>query len=121
MTVIDPGHYYQLRRLDAPKGSDLYLRFVSRVGSNYPGNKTAYPGTTLQEVYRACINRTIHLDNQKKHWTNRVVIWASILCVYMLEWRAASRHNRPRPSMHDSVWGDMCSKCLHVGCNGSCH
>lgn len=121
MTVIDPGHYFSLLRLDTLKGGDLTLRFVKRQGTKYPGNTGSYPGTTLQEVLRACISRTKYLHKQAWHWTNLILLVCLHLAVWMLEIRAAIHHGRRIPGVHAAVYGPVCVKCLHVGCKGSCH
>lgn len=55
MKVIDPGHVYDLRSLDGEQLNRLV--FVKREGPSYPGNVGHYPGTTMQEVLRALIDR----------------------------------------------------------------
>jgi hypothetical protein len=116
MTVIDPGHTYELGVLD---GTDReILRFVKREGPNYPGNVGVQCGTTLQEVLRACIDRVKYLDNQIPCMENKRVIIHLGLAIDMLEQRAAHRHNRRAPE--DSVGGTTCPLCLHVGCIGNC-
>ena len=60
--VIDPGHVYDLRRLDGP-GVER-LTFVKREGPRYPGNVGKHPGTTMQEVIRALIDRAEYVNAQ---------------------------------------------------------
>ena len=115
MTVIDPGHYYSLLRLDADKGGDLTLRFVMRVGDKYPGNKNTYPGTTLQEVLRACLDRVGYLHRQKRHWSNCFVYCFISFSIWFLELRAAHIHKRRVPNLLEAIHGTCCPKCLHVG------
>lgn len=128
MTVIDPGHRYKLNMLDVGKDrifSDTSwhadLIFVKRCGPGYPGNNSSYPGTTLQEVIRSCLDRVWYLQSQIWNWRNCFIIGCLILCLWLLEWRASQRHNRRRPSMKQAAYGKQCSKCLHVGCAGRCH
>jgi hypothetical protein len=119
MIVSDPGHIYMLSALDG--GSPQTLTFVKREGDKYPGNVGHYPGTTLQEVLRACINRIEYLDSQIKSPANFIAIQALKLAIVCFEDRAADRHGRHRNKPHDSVYGPQCPKCLHVGCKGQCH
>lgn len=70
MKVIDPGHKYELSTLDGDD-SPVVLTFVKRVGANYPGNESAYAGTTLQETLRACLDRLAYLDRQLPDPCNR--------------------------------------------------
>jgi len=36
--------------------------------------------------------------------------------IYSLEERAAERHGRITPDVHEAVFGRTCPKCGHVGC-----
>ncbi len=67
MKVLDPGHSYELNILDysAGKPKQPFLIFVKRLGPKFPGNTgEAYPGTTLQEVLRACCDRLRYVSEQ---------------------------------------------------------
>ena len=66
MRVLDPGHMYLLQQLDdtARVEPNDSLVFVKRMGDNYPGNKSAYPGTIIQDVLRCCIDRLKYVDKQ---------------------------------------------------------
>lgn len=132
MKVLDPGHYYELATLDpAIMVPEIHLRFVKRLGPNFPGNRDAYPGTTLQEVLRACCERLRYVG-QQGHELNQPIqacqysaealghLRAAILC---LERRAALMHHRDPLDigLDMAETGTCCAKCNHVGCQGLCH
>jgi hypothetical protein len=97
MKILDPGHKYELDQLDHPKYlimDPLELVFVKREGKKYPGNLSHYPGTIIQEVLRACIDRLLYLHKQDPHWVNVVVIDALRGAIKLLEKRAYERHSR---------------------------
>lgn len=99
MRVLDPGHRYELNQLDlntAPvfERFSVVLRFVKREGEKFPGNIGHYPGTTLQEVNRACIDRVKYVDNQISHPNNKIIIFLYRLIIWLLEKRAFERHNK---------------------------
>jgi len=124
MKVIDRGHVYDLFALDNDKGQPPpSLVFVKREGPGYPGNVGHHYGTNIQDVLRACIDRVQYLDNQIPHFTNTHVIKHLRAALENLEMRAAMRHGR---SIYDMPPGDIekcafCSKCGHIGCDGTCH
>lgn len=119
MTCIDPGHRYLLATLDGD-GSPIPLDFVKREGEKYPGNIGSHPGTTLQEVWRASIDRLKYLDEQEPHMANQLAISLLELTISTLEDRAADRHGRPHGTVHDYCYGQQCPHCLHAGCAGQC-
>lgn len=92
MKVIDPGHTYALDSLDGDESQ--VLNFVKRVGNIYPGNENAHPGTTIQEVCRALIDRVKHIDGQNEHWVNPLIISYLRSIIRLCEKRAYERHNR---------------------------
>jgi len=120
MKVLDPGHLYELQVLD---GGDLtvQLRFVKREGAKFPGNVGHYPGTNMQEVLRALINRLAYLDNQQPDPRNTAIISKLADSIFLLEQRAAEHHERKPPTWSVSIMGIPCRKCGHVGCEGTCH
>jgi hypothetical protein len=123
MKVLDPGHVFELGVLDAESAEyepPPLLKFVKRVGAKYPGNATPYSGTTTQEVLRACISRAIYVDTQTSCWQTRVGMWLMCIVVWLFEHRAAKRHGRVPPTLHEAVWGHPCQVCGHVGCWGGC-
>jgi len=115
MKVIDPGHKYSLAHLDGD--GETILDFVKREGHKYPGNVGANPGTNMQEVLRALIDRVKHLNAQKPSIYNRELLDAFRASLYWLERRAAQEHNRPTPDMKgECEFLPVCPKCGHIGC-----
>jgi hypothetical protein len=134
--VIDPGHVYDLDWLDGQpeegilhnaKGAGPYviqsrLIFVKRMGETYPGNLNHFPGTTIQEVLRALIDRVRYLDGQIPDIRNKGVVRNLQDAIWLLEQRAAERHGRTLDITALQIEGrPTCPKCLHVGCDGRCH
>lgn len=121
MITIDAGHTYALDRLDGL--GDQELRFVKREGAKFPGNVGHYPGTNLQEVLRACIDRVKYLDHQVQCRENLLILEHLRSCIRLLEERAAKRHGRePDVRMYGILtsdpieWLPTCPKCGHIGC-----
>lgn len=115
MTILDPGHLYMLRTLDG--GFPNELRFVKRVGEKYPGNCSAYAGTTSQEVLRALIDRAKYVNGQIYFPENDLVLWHLRSALWLLESRAARTHGRfldAQPT--DIETRPVCSCCLHIVC-----
>lgn len=127
MKVVDPGHRYLLHRLDISGATpdaipSPVLQFVKREGPGYPGNQGHYPGTNLQEVFRACIDRLQYLDNQIHDPHNNVVINNLRGCISNLEARAAERHSRDWLEPAEPIETvPFCVECGHIGCKGECH
>lgn len=125
MKRIDPGHMFELLTLDGPDRPQ-YLTFVKRLGDKYPGNKPpAYPGTNMQSVIRALIDRTMWLIQQadilgdkQSHDEDVAIINNLSNCLYLLEHRAMRKHGLDANSLtqYDAVHGPMCPKCGHVHC-----
>lgn len=92
MEVIDPGYRYKLGELD---GNSVFstLQFVKRDNptEKYPGNTTAYPGTTIQEVSKVLIDRVKYLDNREPHEVNPEIIKKFREVIYLLEKRNADK------------------------------
>lgn len=119
MRPIDPGHAYRLDQLDGDSCTGLV--FVKREGEGYPGNVGHYAGTNLQEVFRACIDRVKHINQQVPHSANGGIIWALRYCIWMLELRAAERHRRITPEFAEEIETmPTCKLCGHIGCYGEC-
>ena len=120
MTVLDPGHRYELHHFD---GSAIeVLQFVKREGPGYPGNCGHYEGTNIQEVLRALIERLQYLDKQIHHRCNDVSIYNLRNVIRLLEIRAAERHGRPVPMFtYDIETMPTCVGCGHIGCSGECY
>src|SRR5687768_16784057 len=94
MRVLDKGHEYELGSLDGDYVQRL--RFVKRYDpvdpSKFPGNVNSYPGTTLQMVIRALLNRVRYLQGQKWCVENVLITFFLRASVWLLELRAARRH-----------------------------
>lgn len=121
MKVIDPGHEYELTMLDLPEGFVETLMFVKREGPGYPGNVGHHPGTNIQEVLRALIDRVKYLNNQITDARNGRVISHLRNAMWLLEDRAAERHGRTLDvHMREIEKLPTCTKCGHVSCEGKC-
>lgn len=119
MYTIDPGHRYRLFHLDGTRST--FLQFVKRVGAKFPGNAPPVSqGTTLQEVYRACLERAMHLQGQAPCDETEGVIKLTIHAIRLLEGRAARLHGRPEPPLREMIEGPFCGACGHAGCKGEC-
>lgn len=127
MKIIDPGHVYELAWVDGHPGFGMDRRnllvFVKREGEKYPGNVGHHPGTQVQEVLRALIDRLKYVDAQDPHRFNSVVLDSLRNSIYLLETRAAEKRGRHLPigllvrRIEDAP---TCGKCGHVGCEGAC-
>lgn len=123
MTVLDPGHLYALAHLDG--NLKELLRFVKREGDKYPGNEGSYPGTNMQEVLRALIDRIQYVDKQDPCDENIGVLQCFREAITLLEKRAARRSKRGmlaiRLAAIDGIEkAPFCNQCGHVGCRGLC-
>lgn len=120
MKVIDPGHNYLLSSYDG--GVPVRLTFVKRNDppEKYPGNYNAHPGTQIQEVLRALINRTQYVNNQFPCEQTEEVEANLARSIWLLEQRHAERHGQPDAmNIHDveGIEGrDYCSECGHIIC-----
>lgn len=121
MRVLDAGHYYELDRLDGP-GVEM-LQFVKREGEGYLGNVGHCPGTNMQEVIRALIDRCKYLDAQIPCVETVATIAALRTALLLLELRAARRHGREWTvaSFTGLENFPVCERCGHIGCHGECH
>src|SRR6188768_3781183 len=115
MEVIDPGHKYKLLTLDGQL--EQVLTFVKRHDSQdparFPGNTESYPGTTMQSVIRALLERMGYLQNQIPHPNNELVVRRLRECLWLLEARAAERHGYDFKaySVEDIEKMPMCPHC----------
>jgi hypothetical protein len=121
MKVLEAGHTYALQSLDG--GDWETLSFVKREGPGYPGNKGTHPGTIIQEVLRACIDRLDYVNNQIPCVENRYAKDALQTAIWCLERRAAGRHEREfRFPTAEIEKLPTCSGCGHIGClEKNCH
>lgn len=118
MKVLDPGHEYVLDSLDGELHQTL--TFVKREGSKYPGNVGSHPGTTMQEVLRALIERAEYVNRQIPCEETFMAISLMKSALLLFELRAARRHGRPLTASVEEVVSGVgkCKKCGHVGCVG---
>ena len=119
MKVIDPGHQYELLTLDGDLRQTL--TFVKRMDAEhpekYPGNTSAYPGTTIQSVVRCLVERVDYLQNQIPHMNNVAIKQRFLEVLWLLEDRAAERHGREFGyRLEDMTEMPMCPHCGHVVC-----
>jgi len=118
MRVIDPGHQYALAHLDG--NQEELLTFVKREGEEYPGNRGSHPGTNMQEVIRALMDRTKYMNAQIRHPANNDVLEGLRDALFALEVRASERHGRPRPEYSEEFESlPVCNGCGHIGCGES--
>jgi len=119
--VIDPGHDYLLGTLDG--STEVRLTFVKREGPGYPGNVGHHSGTTMQECLRALIDRAKYVNEQIPCPETESAIDLMRATILLFEIRAARRHGRELTTSR-LLWLEdepTCSKCGHIGCDGSCH
>jgi hypothetical protein len=122
VNVLDPGHAYELATLDEPDpraNPPAWLVFVKRQGPKCPGNVGAHPGTTTQEVLRACLDRLLYVNVQRPCEETVAVVELLRAAVGLLEGRAARLKGRPAPTLAEAVYGATCPVCGHVGCPGA--
>lgn len=121
MNIIDPGHKYELLCLDGKLRQTL--TFVKRNDikdpEKFPGNKSSYPGTTLQDVMHCLCNRVRYLNNQIPCLENEVILQNLHTCIMMLEQRAAKRHGIELHirSLEWFEFTKLCPECGHTQCN----
>lgn len=89
MRVIDLGHKYALNHLDS-EGEEV-LTFIKRNGGPVIRDEE-YPGTTTQEVIRACIDRTKYMDALLPCRENELALSGLRQALYWYEVRAYRRH-----------------------------
>lgn len=100
MRVLDPGHLYEVDLYDGvPNGATArYLRFMKRIGSEYPQNKgDPYAGTNCQEVLRVLIDRVRYLNGQVPDRRNDRILSDLRSALWNFELRAAERRGEPEP------------------------
>ncbi len=115
MNVLDQGHLFEIDNLDAIDSRQM-LRFVKRVGDNFPFNQPpSCAGTNCQEVLRVLLSRVTYLQRQKWCLENVAIAMFLWMTLWLFEFRAARRHRRLPPFRVVNV--DTCKGCGHVGCN----
>jgi hypothetical protein len=118
--IIDPGHKYKLPSLDGKH--EQVLQFVKRCDpgnpTRFPGNTNAYPGTTIQCVLRALLERFRYLQKQVWAPENIACIFCLRVALWLIEFRAARRHKSlylvPLSHAEKAL---MCDECLHTRCH----
>lgn len=121
MRVIDPGHTYELSTYDCPGlGRPQTLKFVKRNDppEKYPGNTSAYPGTIMQEVFKALIDRLQYVNNQIPCAETEAILGLMQTSLFLLEERANRLHDRSLNlgSLDELVALPTCKECGHVQC-----
>lgn len=119
MKVIDRGHVYELGTLDGgvPQKLVFVKRFDPKDPSRFPGNFNAHPGTTLQNVIRALLERFRYLQGQIWCVENCVAIRMLRIVLWLLEFRASRRHGKFYA--HSITFAEvtpMCPECGHTDC-----
>lgn len=120
MKIIDVGHKYELLCLDGKLKQTLQFvkRFDKKDPKRFPGNKNAYPGTTMQDVIHCLCNRIRYLNNQIPCIENEIILKNLQECLLMLEQRAAKRHGLELNinKLEDLEFARLCPECGHTTC-----
>lgn len=116
MRIIDPGHIFELDHLDG-LGKTI-LDFVKRVGEKFPGNKNPHEGVISQDVLRALISRTEHIQ-ERCYWPENELIRQNYL---QNLWLLESRAKRTRGEFLHTDINQIhliiaCPRCGHVECS----
>lgn len=120
MKVLDPGHDYLLDNFDG--GEAVRLTFVKRNDppEKYPGNDWAHPGTQIQEVLKALIERCQYVNSQVPSIQTEEVEANLARSIWLLEQRHCERHEKPNVMNIYDVEGidlqDYCKECGHIVC-----
>lgn len=119
MKVIDEGHSFELNCLDG----DIVQRLihVKREGPGYPGNIGSYPGTTMQEVLRAELNRARYVNMQTPCAETEGVINCLQQALLLLEIRAKRVKGKLLVLSDLSILetAEICKTCGHIHCTES--
>lgn len=118
MHVVDPGHCYLFDGYDGALHQEV--RFMKRIGDNYPGNIKAYGGTNCQELLRVLIDRVKYLDQQKPCEEDKLILYHLRNALYLFELRAFMRNREgktwPQGSSDTIEDRSTCSHCGHISC-----
>jgi len=117
--ILDAGHKYSLASLDGEHTQ--IIQFVKRCDAvkpwRFPGNTNSYPGTTLQIVIRALLDRVAYLQHQiwcPENWLIMKLLQAT---VWLLEFRAARRHKFGYwHGLKYAAQSPICRECGHTVC-----
>lgn len=117
--IVDAGHVYVLPVFDGQVLLGSPLTFMKREGEGFPGNTGHFPGTSLQAVLRACLDRVRYLQRQIPCDNNVAIICHIGHAILELERRAAERHgfNPKSITLEMATEGEMCPDCGHVKCH----
>lgn len=118
MRIIDPGHRYHLNILDGINNETHVLQFVKRIGEHYPGNEYPNPGTTIQEVLRACIDRLYYVNNQIRCPESEAAIYNLRMAIWELEVRAkrVKKKTLNLTTIKEIETIPTCITCGHIMC-----
>lgn len=121
MKIIDPGHEYIIEALDG--GEPQTMRFVKRVGINYPGNTDAYGGPITQEYLRAIIHRCVYIQSQRSCAETAVIINSLRTALLAFEVRAARCRGAAieLPTLEGIEEIPTCPICGHIQCDQTRH
>lgn len=116
MERISPGHIYILKSLDGDVPQ--VLTFVKREGPGYPGNHGSHPGTNVQEVLRALIDRCKYINHQKPCAETEAALHLLEAALLLFETRAARQHGRTVAftDIFHMTSSEPCRKCGHLQC-----
>lgn len=118
MIVLDPGHRYELESLDGELRQ--VLQFVKRCDppEKYPGNTSAYPGATVQEVLRALLDRLVYVNQQRPCAETEACVHLLRTALMLLEVRASRHHGTVFEAMGLREVEGMrpCPSCGHLRC-----
>ena len=117
MEVLDPGHNYLLDSYDG--GDPIKLTFVKRdqPPEKYPGNVGHYPGTIVQEVLRALLERCRYVYKQAPNPETEASVELLRMALYLFELRANRIHGRALLlSLGEVERAATCHSCGHIQC-----
>lgn len=116
MKILVPGHLFDLASLDGD--FQQRLQFVERMGTKYPGNLEARPGTTNQEVCRALISRMEYVDNQWPCLETKLSLIKAREIILLHEIRAKQQYRKFLPNLDISSIElfATCPVCGHILC-----
>ena len=120
MKVVDSGHKYELEVFDTEEvEATLPLVFVKR---NDPRNEDAYPGTIIQEVLKALIERLEYVNRQFPCAETESVLHMMKTSLLLMEIRANRLYGRfLHLNREDDILGlQTCRRCGHTQCEGEC-
>jgi hypothetical protein len=118
MRVIDPGHRYELMSLDGEHKQ--VLTFVKRIGEHYPGNfGEPHPGTTMQDVVRALLDRARYVNRQIPCVETELAIghFQAIIALFELRAKRVKGKYLREASVAAIEDAQVCVTCGHISCS----